>query len=277
MAKDYAALAKSKIRKPSQSTRMPRILVYGKNKKGKTRFGCTAPNVLVLDPEAGSDEEKKIDPDVWPIDRWEDVNDVYLFLKSGGVSPTTGKPYQWVFIDGATKIANYALRWVRSQSGDVSLDAKPSQIDKRQYGLAGEMMKGVLHNFHAMRQYGIIISAQERLEAIMDMDTTLGEDEDADPASYMYVPDLPKGARSAVNQVVDVIGRIYVVKGEFEKTVTRKGKQVTVPYTKQRRLWVGPDDMYDTGYRSAFTLPDMIADPTVASVVAAMREGKVAK
>ena len=47
----------SKIIKAGTKTpRMPRYLVYGRSKQGKTTFACTAPNVLVLDPESGTRE-----------------------------------------------------------------------------------------------------------------------------------------------------------------------------------------------------------------------------
>jgi hypothetical protein len=273
--KDYAAIAKASIIKPSNNKRMPRLLVYGRNKKGKTRFSCTAPDVLIVDPESGASEEKKIDPDTWPIEKWEQLNDIYLFLKNEGKSPTTGRPYKWVCLDGMTRISNYALRWVMTQNGDHVLVNKPSQIAPRDYGRAGEMVKGLLHNFHTLRDIGIIFTAQERMEIIEEVDDTLTEDEDATPAGYMFVPDLPKGARSGMNGVVDLIGRIYIVKGEFEvKKILKGGKEVTRTTNMQRRLWVGPDDRYDTGARSAFVMPDFIENPTVASVVAAMREGK---
>src|SRR5690349_22812622 len=101
MAKDYAAIARSRITKPSQrAERKPRILVYSRNKKGKTRFGATAPNVLVLDPEHGTAEESRIDPDVWPITTWEDMDDVYKFLREGKHN------YEWVVVDGLTRTAN---------------------------------------------------------------------------------------------------------------------------------------------------------------------------
>ena len=176
MAKDYAAIAKARIIKPSQKKRMPRLLVYGRNKKGKTRFACTAPDVLILDPEWGTGEETKIDPDTWPIEKWEDLHEVYLFLKNGGVSPTTKRPYKWVAFDGMTKISNYALRWVRSQGGENVLINKPGLMTQRDYGRAGEMVKGLLHNFHTLRDVGIIFTAQERMEVIEEIDDTLSED-----------------------------------------------------------------------------------------------------
>jgi hypothetical protein len=129
----------------------------------------------------------------------------------------------------------------------------------------------VLHNFHNLKSMGVILTAQERLIEVSQLDDT--DDEDVTPVEYMFVPDVPKGARSALNAIVDLTGRIYVVKGEFSRTVRRDGKKVTEEYTRQRRLWVGPEDRYETGYRSEHVLPDYIDNPTVARVVKAMREG----
>jgi hypothetical protein len=272
--KDYAKIAASKIRTPSESNRRPRILVYGRNKKGKTRFCTTAPNVLIMDPEGGTDEEKKSNPDVWPIDSWDDINEVYQFLRGGGKSPRSGQPYQWVALDGLTKITNIALRWVMSQEEERNLERKPNQVGKQDYGKSGEMVKGMLHNFHSLRHLGVLITAQERMIEIEELGE---EDEEAESVSAMFVPDLPKGARSSVNQVVDIIGRIYVVRGSFKKKYRDKatGKVITKEIDGlQRRLWIGPHASYDTGYRSDFILPDYIQDPSVPRVITAMREGK---
>lgn len=273
--KDYAAIARARISKPGNSKRKPRILVYGRNKKGKTRFCTTAPNVLILDPEAGTDEERKSNPDVWPIDSWDDINDAYHFLRGGGKSPLTGEPYEWVALDGLTRIASIALRWVANQEEERNLERKPNQVTKQDYGRSGEMVKGMLHNFHMLRHLGVVITAQERVITVEELDDA---DDDSENITVMYVPDLPNSSRSGVNQVVDVIGRIYTVRGEFERRYRSKetGKTIVKKVDGvQRRLWVGPHASYDTGYRSDYTLPDFITDPTVARVIRAMREGKV--
>jgi hypothetical protein len=127
-----------------------------------------------------------------------------------------------------------------------------------------------------LRDIGIILTAQERMVEVSEVDTP--DDEDATPASYMFVPDLPRGARSATNQIVDVIGRVYTVKGEFEKKYRVKGSdEVKTKMVEgiQRRLWIGPHDLYDTGYRSSLVLPEFIHEPTVNSLIQVMREGKV--
>ncbi len=281
MAKDYAAIAKARITKPSNTSRArkPRFLVYGRNKKGKTRFCATAPNVLICDPEDGTAEEKRIDPDTWPITQWSDLDDVYHFLKSGGAkSPTTGQPYEWVALDGMTRMLGQALGFVSGQQAERDLSRKPGQIDQRTYGQANRMIEATLHNFHSLRHIGLIITAQERVVEIENMED-LGEDDDATPAAYQYVPDLTKGARAPLNQVVDIIGRIYVVRGEFtvKRRVVKDGKRYikNVDTKTQRRLYIGPHEMYDTGIRTGYDIPDFIKEPTVASLTRAMREGKV--
>lgn len=278
MATDYTAIARRRIQRPSESKRRPRILVYGRNKKGKTRFSATAPNVLILDPESGTEQEKKINPDVWPVNDWQDMHDAYGFLKSQGKSPKTNQRYEWVSLDGGTRICAIALDFIRRQDQERDLSRKPTDVKIQDYGKANKMWEGMLHNFHSLRDIGIIITCQERMVEIANMED-MEEDEEATPAGYMYVPDLPKGARASVNQVVDVIGRIYVVRGTFTKRFRhpRTGEIIEkeVEHAKQRRLWIGPHEMYDTGFRSDFTLPDFIKEPTVPRLVRAMREGKV--
>jgi AAA domain-containing protein len=277
-SKDYAAIARAKISNAG-SGRQPRYLIYGRNKKGKTRFCATAPNVLICDPEDGTIAETKLNPEVWHITTWTDLDEVYQFVKGGGKSPKTGKPYQWIALDGMSRMLGMAVDFVNAQIGEKDLTKKPTDQDQRRlYGRANKMIEAMLHNFHSLRHVGLIFTADERVVEIDNIED-LGEDEEASPSSYMYVPNLSPGARSPLNQVVDLIGRIYVVRGEFEdsKVVMREGKRVRVKTksTIQRRLFVAPHEMYDTGCRTGYNLPDYLVNPTVASVGRALREGKV--
>lgn len=242
-SKDYAAIARSKIYKPSQAKeRKPSILVYGRNKKGKTRFCTTAPNVLILDPERGTDQYDRADPDVWPIQHWADLDEVYKYLRAND------HPYEYVAFDGMTRFANMALRFVMEQAEEHDISRKPGMVQQRDYGRAGELMKGLMYNFHNLEP-GIIYTAQER-----QVEGEFGEeDEDAEESTIQYVPDLPKGVRSTVNALVDVIGRLYTVRVE-----NKEGKEVI-----RRRLWLAPSALYDTGYRSEYTMPEYLPNPTV--------------
>lgn len=257
--KDYAAIARSKISQPSKSSRPPRFLVYSRNKKGKTTF-ATSPgqgNVLILDPEDGTDGMVKSNPHVWKIGAWADLDDAYRYLKSGD------HPYKWVSPDGLTKFSNMAIRYVMSQEEERDLSRKPGMVQKQDYGKAGELMKGMLNNFHSL-PLGIIFTAQERVIEVTD--DPEADDEDAESTSVIYVPDLPKGVRSAANSIVDVIGRLYTVKLDHPKT----GEKVV-----QRRMWIEPHIAFDTGYRSDYRLPPFIKGPTVPKLVQYLREGKV--
>lgn len=260
--KDYAAIGRANITTPSQmSAAPPRMLVYGRNKKGKTHF-CSTPgkgNVLIVDPEQGTARMVRRDPDVWRITKWEQLDEVYNFLRLGKHN------YKWVALDGTTRMHHMALRFVMGLAAERSLDSKPSLVHKQHYGQAGELTKEMLWQFHQL-PIGVIYTAQERME---DGSFSGDDDEDAEEVSARYVPDLPKGARAAINSIVDVIGRIYTVK---------------VPSTKdpekeliQRRLWLETHPAYDTGYRSDFaaTMPQYLKAPTVEKLVSLMMEGKV--
>lgn len=261
--KDYQAIAKSRIVRPSEvAAKPPRILVYSRNKKGKTRFCATAPKVLIIDPEHGTDRMSKINPNVWHITEWAEMDEVYKYLKLGR------HEFEWVALDPTTRIHGFSLRFVMDLAAERSLDTKPKLVQKQHYGQAGELTKDMLWGFHTLPM-GVIFTAQER-----QIEGDSGdEDEDSEAAAAMYVPDLPKGARAAINSIVDVIGRIYVVK-TLAKVRTKDGgveeKEVT-----QRRLWLEPSAQYDTGYRSDFVLPSYLKNPTVPRLVELMTKGKV--
>lgn len=248
--KDYAAVAKQRITRPSEIKRYPKFLIYARNKKGKTTFGISAgvDTTLVIDPEHGTDEMKSKNPHVWHIERWEDLDDVYNYLRY------SDHPYKWVVVDGLTKISNMALKYVMKLQEEKSLDRIPGMVQQRDYGKGGELMKDLLTRFHNL-PYGVVFTAQERMEEAFDSE----EDEDAGDGGAAFVPDMPKGVRGVANSLVDVIGRLYVVRDEEGNA--------------ERRLWVGESIKYDTGYRSDFVLPDSIRTPTIPKLVRLMRTG----
>lgn len=250
----YKDQVEARIIRPSQMETPPRILIYSRNKKGKTTFGTSAgiPKTLVLDPEAGTKEMKSKDPFVFPIEEWEDMHLAWGYLKAGD------HPYKWVLVDGLTKINNLALNYVRRVEEERNLDRQPGMIDRRDYNKSGELMKQMLTNFQGLN-LGIVYTAQERM-------MTMDEDEllETDTASVFYVPDLPAGVRGTVNSYVDVIGRLYV-----EMVPDDDGEE-----QPRRRLQIGVHDRFDTGYRSDFVLPSVLKSPTVPKLVKLMREGK---
>ena len=260
---DLTAIARAKIHRPSTVVRLPKLHIYGRNKKGKTTFCNTAgPNqVLYADPEHGTDQMKTADPHAWPIEKWEDMQHFYEFARSGLPCPTCTPTHKftWYSIDGLTRLSNMSLRYVMRVQEERSIDRPVGLVQKQDYGKGGELMKQMLTNFHNLNA-GVIFTSQERMVEADDSE----EDDDSEAAAAQYIPDLPKGVRGMVNSLVDVIGRIYVVNIDGED-----GKPVP-----ERRLWVGESLRYDTGYRSDFTLPPMIRKPTIPKLVRLINTGR---
>lgn len=269
--KDYAAIAAEKMYRPG--THGPRkkrkFLLYARNKKGKTTFLMSAgvDNIIILDPEYGADKMEKTNPHLWPIERWEDIEDFKRWIKTDPWCPhckgEDKHKFEWVGVDGLTKIANMSLKFVMKLQEEKDLTRIPGMVAQKDYGKSGELMKDFFSTMHTLDK-GVIYTAQERQDAPF----TAEEDEDFEEVTSTLVPDLPKGVRGAINGLVDVIGRLYVVHIENEE-----GKRVP-----ERRLWIGPSASYDTGYRAdELILPDMVRRPTVPKLVRLVTEGELKK
>jgi hypothetical protein len=155
-----------------------------------------------------------------------------------------------------------------SQAEERDLDRIPGMVQLKDYGKANELIKGLMLNFQSLG-VGVIYTAQERMFSV---ENPSEEDEEANESDIMFVPDLSKGARSALLAMVDVIGRLYTV--STTKTVKLRSGGTKEKEVVQRRMWVGVHPRYDTGFRSDYNLPDYIIDPTVPSLVEYLNNGK---
>jgi len=265
--KDYLALARTKAHTPSRKKSWRRIFVYSRNKKGKTRLGLTAgrDNILMIDPEEGTDLMKTLDPFVWPVENWADMEDVYGALRTGKLSPNhilqgeSSTPFTWVSPDGLTRIHNKALKYVMKVEEARNLDRIPGMVDRRDYGKANELMKEMLIKFHSLPMH-VYYTSQEKM---ITSSTSFDDDVDADATDAYFVAALPDGVRATINAMAEVIGRLYVV--------TIEGKEGPV---RQRRLQIGLHEKYDTGFRSDWSLPDMIKRPTLPKLVTLIEQGE---
>jgi hypothetical protein len=166
--KDYAKIAKDRMMSPAKTKSQPRFLIYSRNKKGKTTFSISAGigKTMVLDPEQGTKEMKtKIQhPHVWPIDIWEDMDDAYMFARFVNECkhpdcPDAPHPFEWVSVDGLTKIANLSLKYVMKLEEEKSLTRIPGMVQQRDYGKSGELMKEMLNKWHNL-PLGIVFTAK---------------------------------------------------------------------------------------------------------------------
>lgn len=264
--KDYLAIAKQKVSRPATKVHFPKMLVYSRNKKGKTTFSLSGgiPQTIVLDPEKGTELMKHKNPYVWNVSRWEDVQEFWGALRTMKLSPKElgqgpeKEPFKFVSCDGLTRLNKFALRYVRHLEETRDVDRIPGLTKRQDYFKSNELMADFINNLFSLRM-GVIFTAQERIITDGNGDDDLEQD---DAARY-YVPDIPAGVRATVNQVVDVIARLYVVTVE-----TKAGPK------KQRRLQIGIHDSYDTGFRSDFILPDVMKNPTVPKLVKLMETGE---
>lgn len=270
--KDYLKIAKAKVTRPSKNPEFAqrrRVLVYGRKKHGKTRFATSAgiEETLVIDPEGGTDTMLKLDPYVWQVRNWAEVNEAYMALRTGKLSPAllglgpSKEPFKYVAFDGMTKIAKFANAFVRKQAEAKDLERQPGTMSQRDYGRAGELLMEFMTKVDALKM-GVIYTAHERMIS--------GNDDEDDAETDLRVVDLPQQVRGFLNGIVDVIGRIYVQK----VNVRVGGKGGKVEERNQRRLWIGLHPRYDTGFRSDWELPDMVKQPTYPKLINLMLTGK---
>lgn len=242
-----ADLAKKRIVKGGTTTRNPQILVYGRNKVGKTTFAATAPNVLIIDPEHGA-EQSAPGVDLWPVSDWAQVVEAQQYVLSNECT------YDWVCFDGLTRIHAMALQQVMGGRANKDLAKAPSLVQQRDYGAAGELVKGFLWQLAGAKP-GVIYTAQERLEESGDYDEQLLD------STYRQAVDLPKGVRFAANSIVDVIGHL-----EIKRKPVQKGGEV-IGHRMIRELRVGPHPSLDTGYRSTAKIKSALPNPTIPALL----------
>ena len=242
-----ADLAKKRIVKGGTTARNPQVLIYGRNKVGKTTFASTAPNVLIVDPEHGA-EQSAPGADLWPVQTWAEVIEAQQYALSSECS------YGWVCFDGLTRIHAMALQHVMGGRASTDLSKTPSLVQQRDYGAAGELVKGFLWQLAGAKS-GIIYTAQERLEESGDYDEQLLD------SAYRQSVDLPKGVRFAVNSIVDVIGHL-----ELKRKPVQKGGEV-IGHRMIRELRVGPHPSLDTGYRSTAKIRATLTNPTIPTLL----------
>jgi len=226
-----------------------KVLVYGRNGSGKTRFAASAPKVLLIDiHEEGTRSAKGTGAMKFPKKgqiTWPQVGQVYWYLKAGN------HDFDAVAIDTVTALNRLCLRMVMGEAEDRDPNRELGMPDRRAYGRAGELMREQLLAFRNLPMH-VIFTAQERV--ITDED---GEE------PVLHTPDLPAGSRGIAMGSVGVIGRIYRQEVKIRNKTTKK---VTTRW--EDRLLVGPHETYDTKDRTN-NLGDVVRRPTMADIIAA--------
>jgi len=224
-----------------------RIMVYGRNGSGKTRFAASGPKCLILDfNEEGTRSARGTGAKVLPISTWPDVDLAYWYLKRGDHS------YETVALDTITGMAEICMNRVLRESYDRDPNKDPKSPRRQDWGTMGQMMKEQLLRFRNLPMH-VVFTAQERV---------IGGDEDEEEA-IMHVPDLSGKPRSVAMGAVGIIGRIYQAE---VRSVNKKSKKEQTKW--EDRLLLGPHDQFE-GKDRTNELGRILRKPTMAKVIAA--------
>lgn len=203
-----------------------KMVVYARNKVGKTRFACDSPlKTLVIDcNERGTTSVRQFkNADKYRVATWADLDAIYWLLRSGE------HDYKVVIIDTITMLAIVCMKFVLKDDHDRDFNRDPHTPDQRSWGKLGEHLKDVIIKFRNLPMH-VIFTAQEK--------RTDSEDEDGTITSEIH-PELSPSPRSTLLSAVDIIGRMYV-----SDVVNKKGKTI-----KERRMLLGSHPKYVAGNR----------------------------
>jgi len=124
--------------------------------------------------------------------------------------------------------------------------SKGGQVSQAHYGTANNALATLLRTLRDEKKQ-VIVTAQEKL--ILPNEDWMSDDDEED-TSVMTTVDLSPGAASALLQMSDVIGRLYIANVN-DKPV--------------RRLWLGPSSSIVAGARSKTYkgTPPYLKQPTI--------------
>lgn len=218
------AVAK-RIRSVDEVSPYVKVGVYGPNGSGKTRFAASGPKCLIVDiNEEGTRSTagqhtgaKKIEVGSWP-----DIGHIYWMLRA--LIDKGKNPFQTLALDTTTAMNDLALSFVLDEADERDPGRERRMPDKRHYGRAGELVKGMLMAYRNLPMH-VVLTAQVR--AIKDDDT--GE-------VLEYAFGLPAGSRAVATGAVSVLG--FMEQREIKRRVGGKVKRELVPVTRTQ-----PTDM----------------------------------
>lgn len=240
---------KSGIVSVEESDSHTKVMVYGKNGKGKTRFAGTAPDAILLDVnERGTKSIRSYKGvEVRPIRLWEELTWAYWFLREGNHN------YKSVVVDTLTQAQKLCMRAVMNEQEDRDPNRPPSTPDRRSWGQMTELMRPIIYNFRNLPMH-VVFVCQERVDKGSD-------DDEESEIKARYVPDLSPGVRGDAMSAVDIMGRVFrrprrVGKGKAEKIVW------------ETRMLVGDHEDYETKDRTG-QLGYIVRNPTMPKFIAA--------
>jgi hypothetical protein len=248
-----------KIKPASKLPKRFRALFYGRSGAGKTRLVSSAPRVILIDVnEKGTDSVRNdYDPDVFPVEYWTDLDEIFWYLQSGD------HQYETVAIDGITSMQSLCMKFVLGD--EVSRDASrdPDMPSRAVWNKLTELMKTQITNFRNLPM-NVLFTALQRKSIVGD--------EDDDDEEIYYSPGCSPGVSGHLEAAVGMIGYLHTTQVMGKKV---KGKKKR-PEITRTRLIVGPSDRYLT--KDRYTKGSIHHDaPNVTELLEAIYGKKEAK
>lgn len=230
-------------------------LFWGRSGTGKTTIAATFPQPgLLLDiREKGTDSVSNVKGlKVGQIDDWQQLEDVYWYLKKGNHG------FKTVILDQVTQMQDLAMLAAKKDLGQENSE----HVSKRMFGIAGGLMKTWLLNYRDLIDDGIHV-------VFLAHDRVIRGDEDAggeDQIEPEVGPRLMPSVASFLNGAVKIIGNTYI-----RETYTLKDKRKV--RNVEYGMRIGPHAYYTTKVRSpvGIAAPDTIVDPTFEKLLAVLR------
>lgn len=232
------------------------MCVYGRSGTGKTTFGATFPMpALLLDiREKGTQSVAGIEGlDYIQINEWEEIEQVYWFLKSGK------HKYKTVILDQVSQMQDLAMS--KAMGGNEG-----GLMTKKTWGTMSGLMKTWLLNYRELIETGMNVCfiAQDRTTDPSDTD-------EGDQLEPTVGPRLMPSVASFLNAAVSVIGNTMIRERFVDPPEGSKSKRKVrvVEYCMR----IGPHASYVTKLRKRKELvsPDLIEDPSYDDIVALMK------
>lgn len=232
------------------------MLVYGRSGTGKTHFIGTAPHpILLLDcKDKGTDTVRGHGGiDVLRVETWDDVEEVYWYLKSGD------SKYKTVAIDTLTGLQEIAIEAIVGEDG--------GRLTRQGWGDVSGLMKTWLVHYRDLNM-NVIFTAQDKVFTVSE------EEADSAEADSMLLPEvgpqLMPSVAKVINAAVGVIGNTFI-RERIKKVKNAKG-EVKEKAVIEYCMRIGPHARYLTKIRrdapqGADSLPGVIVSPTFDQIL----------
>lgn len=223
---------------------------YGRSGTGKTTLSATFPKpLLLLDiKEDGTDSISDVKGiDVLRVKEWDEIEQVYWYLKSGK------HKYRTVVLDAVTEMQGLAMAKARADWKLSDSDV----ISRRAWGQISSLMQTWVVNYRdLMGVENVVFLAHDRTH-----------DADDEDAAEQLIPEV--GPRLMPSVASHLAGAVKVIGNTFIREVREKGPDGKKKRTVEYRLRIGPHAYYLTKIRQPKSnyVPDSIANPTYDKVV----------